>query len=49
MTEAMFDTVVLKKFQPHQCHMTFSIAHYPLMKLLLHICIETKRPAVKRT
>ena len=34
----------LKTFQPHERHMDFSIAHYPSMKLLLNICMETKTP-----
>lgn len=34
-----------KNFKPHERHMAFSIAHYPLMKLLLNICMETKTPA----
>ncbi len=34
--------VSLKSFRPHQRHMAFSIAHHPSMKLLLHLCMETK-------
>jgi len=41
----MSDRDLFKKFQPHQRHMAFSIAHHPSMKLLLHICMETKYPA----
>ena len=33
-----------KIFKPHERHMAFSIAHYPSMKLLLNICMETKTP-----
>ncbi len=40
----MVNRAVYKKFQPHQRHMAFSIAHYPSMKLLLNICMETKYP-----
>ncbi len=39
----MVDRVAFKSFQPHRRHMAFSIAHYPSMKLLLHLCMETKR------
>ena len=38
----MVDRVAFKSFQPHRRHMAFSIAHYPSMKLLLHLCMETK-------
>ena len=41
----MNDWLSLKKFQPHQRHMAFSIAHYPSMKLLMNICMESKYPS----
>lgn len=38
----MFNWRFLKKFQPHEKHMAFSIAHYPSMKLLLNSSMESK-------
>ena len=36
---------LLKTLRPHERYMAFSIAHYPSMKPLLNICLETKYPA----
>ena len=45
MITVMIERRLIKQFRPHQRHMAFSIAHHPSMKLLLHICMETKYPA----
>ncbi len=41
----MYNWKLLKDFKPHWPHMAFSIAHHPSMKLLLHLCMETKYTA----